>query len=436
MSRKNKFAVCLSLCFIFSYSSIKSQVKSGPMLGYNTMREVLIWVQTEKPQKVTLKWNAKDGNQKGEDSYTTTRASANTAHLMASPLEPGTTYQYSIHLDEEKESSSKGEFTTQSLWKYRSDPPNFSFSIGSCAYTNDPKYDRPGTPYGQDNEIFDHIAQNESEFMLWLGDNIYLREADWTSKTGIDYRYSHFKSMDKLQDLWKKMHHYAIWDDHDFGPNDADRSFVNKDMTLQAFKYFWGNPSYGINGKKGLTSMFSYNDADFFLMDNRYYRTPNHRKTGDRYILGDEQIDWLIDNLVNSKANFKFIAIGGQFVSDAAVYENHATFPEERQKIIDLIDKEGIKNVIFLNGDRHKTEMSKMTTANGIDIYEYTSSPLSSKAYNSVDEPNSLRVDGTHVATQNYGQLELKGPFKERELVMKCFDSSGKLLWEKTIVKQ
>lgn len=406
------------------------------MLGYNSMREVLVWIQTESAQNVKLEWHSIDGNLKGSTESQTHQHNGFTAHLIAEDLMPGTTYEYSIFLDNDPELIEKGTFKTQDLWQHRTDPPNFSFDIGSCAYTNDPTFDRPGSPYGQGNEIFKIIADDPSQFMLWLGDNIYLREADWTSKSGIYYRYSHFKSMPEIQDLWKGKHHYAIWDDHDYGPNDADRSFVNKSIALQAFKDFWGNQSYGILDQKGITSMFSYNDADFFLMDNRFSRSPNERETGERQILGEAQIEWLIDNLVNSKASFKFVAIGGQLISDAAVYENHATFPEERQKIIELIDQEGIKNVIFLNGDRHKTEMSKIITESGIVIYEYTSSPLSSKSYNTIDEANSLRIEGTHVATQNYGQLELKGAFSTRELAFKCFDAKGKLLWERIIEKQ
>ena len=76
-----------------------------------------------------------------------------------------------------------------------------------------------------------------------------------------------------------------------YGPNDADRSYPLKDITLQAFKDFWANPSYGINNQPGTTSMFQFYDIDFFLLDNRYYRTNVNRTTGERFILGDSQIE-------------------------------------------------------------------------------------------------------------------------------------------------
>mgnify|MGYP001040882998 CR=1 FL=1 len=427
----------LSLCFslFVGFTVTQAQIKSGPMLGYNTMKEVMVWVQTEEPKMVSMEFYPEDQElQKQQVLFQTKASEAKIAKLIAKDLEPGTTYRYQIYLD--NQAASAGSFTTQKLWQHREEPPKWSMATGSCAYTNEPKYDRPGIPYGKGNEIFKEIVEKRPEMMLWLGDNIYLRDPDWSSKSGIEHRYTHFKSMPEIQELWKSMHHYAIWDDHDFGPNDADRSFVGKEMTLKAFQDFWGNYEYGINGKPGITSQFSYNDVDFFLLDNRYYRSPNDRKTGKREILGEEQIEWLIDALVNSKATFKMVAIGGQVLSDVALYENHATYAEERKKLLDLIEKEELKNVIFLSGDRHKTELTKMELSNGNLIYDYTCSPLSSKAYNSIDEGNSLRVEGTHLATQNFGILEFSGSFKERKLTIKTFNAKGELEWERTIDRQ
>ena len=48
-----------------------------------------------------------------------------------------------------------------------------------------------------------------------------------------------------MQPLLARTHNYAIWDDHDFGPNDSDRSSAIKAITLEAFKDSWPNPSYG-----------------------------------------------------------------------------------------------------------------------------------------------------------------------------------------------
>lgn len=428
---------CAAFALLLSLSTLAqtAQLQSGPMPAYSAMRESVLWLQTTYPAKVSLCYGI---GETMSDTLTlfTTSAEYNTAKFFIKGLEPGTTYMYNLLIDGVSASLKYNTFNTQKLWQHREDPPAFSMAVGSCAYTNEPKYDRPGKGYGVGNSIFTQIEAKKPNAMLWLGDNIYLREADYDSEYGINARYTHYRSVKELQGLLQCTHHYAIWDDHDFGPNDADRSYILKEHTLAAFKRFWGNYNYGINGKPGITSTFNFNDAQFFLLDNRYYRTPNKRTTGERFILGEEQLQWLIDALKSSPASFKFIAIGGQFLNEAAVHENHATFGEERSRILELLEKENIKNVIFLTGDRHRTELHKLELANGNVIYDLTCSPLTSTAYEMRNEENPLRVDGTMVTEQNFGLLNFSGSFKERVLHMQIFDTEGKLKWERKITRQ
>ena len=39
------------------------------------------------------------------------------------------------------------------------------------------------------------------DLMLWLGDNTYLREVDWYTRTGFIHRYTHTRSLPELQPL-------------------------------------------------------------------------------------------------------------------------------------------------------------------------------------------------------------------------------------------
>jgi alkaline phosphatase D len=270
--------------------------------------------------------------------------------------------------------------------------------------------------------------------MLWLGDNVYLREADWYSRTGILHRYTDQRSLKELQPLLASTHHYAIWDDHDFGPNDSDRSYHFKDVTLETFELFWGNPTTGVPGVKGITSFFQYHDMDFFLLDDRYHRSPNYRKTGKATIMGEAQLEWLIDALVASRSPFKFVAIGGQVLNTAPVYENYSHHhAEEREYLLKRIEEEGITGVIFLTGDRHHTELSQYTNAAGNVVYDFTVSPLTSGHARNVTEQNDYRVEGTLVTQRNFGLLEFTGPRKARQLKMSIYDVEGKELWSREV---
>ena len=72
-------------------------------------------------------------------------------------------------------------FKTVTRWEWRTPPPDIRFIFGSCAYLNEPAYDRPGPPYGQGTEIFRHMAASGADFMIWDGDNWYLRDANYDS---------------------------------------------------------------------------------------------------------------------------------------------------------------------------------------------------------------------------------------------------------------
>lgn len=430
------FFMILLLTLTLTPTYLNAQVLSGPMLGNNTMREVTVWLQTEKEAEVQMEYWTDGTNEKRRTAALQTLPfHGNTVHLVAQDLEPGTTYNYKIFIDGKQfESDSSLQFTTQELWQYRKDPPPFSFALGSCLYTNDPPYDRPGSPYGDTSEaIFGSILAKKADFMLWLGDNVYLRTPDFDSRTGVYYRYTDYKSRDSLQKLWRSMHHYAIWDDHDFGPNNSDRSYIYKDLTRQAFKDFWANPTYGRDGK-GIYTEFRWSDCQFLLLDNRFFRTPNELDEKGRTVLGKEQLQWLKDRLFNSNAAFKFVAMGGQFLNPSALYENYANYEEERQEIIDFIHKHQIKNVIFLTGDRHRSELSVLELKNTPLIYDLTVSPLSSGTYGErPPEENTYRVDGTMVAQRNFGLVEVEGPYGERRLLIRVFNKQGKQLWEYAI---
>jgi alkaline phosphatase D len=431
------------ICFVFlliscgAVFSQESLLQSGPMVGYSEMREALLWVQTSAPAKVKFAYfeENKPDPQYFTEEITTEKAAAFTAKLIADRLEPGKWYTYELFINNKKINRPYDlKFQTQKLWQWREEPPPFSFVIGSCAYVNETPYDRPGKPYGGDFEIFNAIYKSRPDMMLWLGDNVYLREADWYSRSSILYRYTHTRSLAELQPLLGSVHHYAIWDDHDFGPNNSDRSFRNKHHTLEAFRLFWGNPTFGIDGNPGTTTMFQWADTDFFLLDNRYYRTPNDRTTGERTILGETQIQWLIDALVASAAPFKFVVLGGQFLNVVAKFENYSVYPEERDRIIREITQEHIPGVIFLSGDRHHTEISKLDRPGNYPLYEFTISPLTSgPAPQAVDEPNYLRVPGTFTGERNFAKLDISGPREERVLTVTVYNKDGVELWKQTL---
>lgn len=423
---------------VTSIWSQKSLLQSGPMLGFSEMREVMLWVQTKSTATVQIAYWIKSNPERRwyTQAKKTHKEKAYTVKLLADEVQPGEQYAYELRInDQVVKLDYLLEFNTQPIWKWRTDPPDFTLAAGSCAYINESPYDRPGPGYGDKYQIFTSIHQIRPDLMLWLGDNVYLREPDWYSRTGILHRYTHTRSLPELQPLLASTHHYAIWDDHEFGPNNADRSFIHKDLTLEAFKLFWANPTFGLPGRKGITTFFQYGDIDFFLLDDRYYRSPNDRITTEATILGKEQLEWLIDALAFSQAPFKIVVNGGQVLNSAEIHETYAhKHKAEQQYLLQRIEEENIRGVIFLTGDRHHSELSRYETRVGIPIYDLTISPLTAGPSKTVDEVNVYRVEGTLVTQRNFGLLSFSGPRKERKLLIQVFDSDGKELWRREIL--
>ncbi len=408
------------------------------MVGYSTMKEAMLWVQTTGEARVHCEYYETGQTRRFRTQPVEThKQTAFVAKLIADSLAPGKQYTYELFINGQAVPRDYPlQFQSQHLWQWRTDPPAFTFATGSCSYFNETELDRPGKPYGGDYGIFTSIHRDRPDFMLWLGDNVYLREADWNSQTGIWHRYTHDRATTELQPLLGSTHHYAIWDDHDFGPNDSDRSFWNKHLTEEAFNLFWANPNTNQTGQGGITGTFQWADVQFFMLDDRYFRTPNERHTGERHILGEAQMQWLADALTFSRATFKIIAIGGQVLNPVARYENYATYPQERERLLRLISENNVEGVLFLTGDRHHTVLSRLDRADNYPLYDLTCSPLTSGAGLPKNEGNFLKVDDTMYGEQNYALLTVSGPLRDRKLTMDIRDKRGKTVWKREIAAQ
>lgn len=428
------------------------------MLGYAGLRYASVWIQTRRQASLCLEyqlivkaedssrepWVATTSVKEGTRCMRTGNGPAHIALFELDRLHEGARYSYRILLDEDDPEPlasrpytrnelllAEGEFSTQPHWLHRYPAPDFTIAMGSCSYINDPAYDRPSPSYGGDYQVFDRIAALKPSAMLWLGDNTYLREGDWESFQGMVNRYQHTRATPPMATLLAICPQYAVWDDHDFGPNDATGSWPLKRESLEAFKLFWANPSYGMPEFEGIASAFRWMDVEVFLLDNRYHRNNQRLKdTCARRMLGDAQIEWLVDALKFSRAPFKLVASGSQILNSHAIHETYANYPCERRKLLDRLAEENIRNVIFLTGDRHHSEISKMEHK-GLVFWDITSSPLTSGINSLADkDQNDFRIPESLSLKRGFATLNFSGPAKERLLTTRFHDSEGQVYFE------
>lgn len=311
---------------------------------------------------------------------------------------------------------------------------DFDFVAGSCSLLNTgfTRIVFPGLAVG----IFNTMRREKADFMLWLGDNVYYFSKHYNSFQGMFTRNLRIRNeFVTLSDFLAAQPNYAIWDDHDYGWNDADKKFPLKDTALAVFKGFWPNNYGETDTVRGNYFSYKYYDTEFFMTDDRYNRDPEGDTTGA--FLGRQQLEWLKVKLQQSTASFKFICIGSQVLNDCYYGESYAKYPVERNELLDFIALNKIPGVIFITGDKHYAEMS-VREWKGYTFYDFTTSPMTSpivpvKHLNGYRNTYCLPTMGYF--KKNYGKISVSGPAGSRVCKMELRGLGGQKKWE-YIVKQ
>jgi len=428
-----------------------ANLAAGPMAGHRDARSTLIWLQADGRATARLEY-WQEGDDRRRRATAPVRLAAATdfaAQFAIGDLAPGTTYRYRVLLDgREARVPEPLSFRTEALWMWQKHassaaqghaPRDFRVAFGSCAYVNDPPFDRssrPSGPYGGGYAIFDSIARSKPDMMLWLGDNIYLRDADVGSPAGIAERYRHDRALPELQALLRTGNHYAIWDDHDFGPNDANASYTYKGDSLEVFRRYWPNGAGGMPGVPGIFRVVSHYDVDFFLLDGRFNRDADAAQgLAGKSMLGAAQLRWLKNALLASTASFRIIVAGNQMLKPVPPrVEGWSNFPDERREFLDWLADNRVPGVLFLSGDRHHTVLSRLPRENAYPLHDFTCSPLTAGAHApSRGEDMAAAEQGTLVARRNFCTLDVSGAWADRTLTLRSFDAEGGELWRRDL---
>ncbi|MEZ4883661.1 MAG: alkaline phosphatase D family protein [Chitinophagales bacterium] len=281
--------------------------------------------------------------------------------------------------------------------------------------------------------LWQSINTYHPDLWIWLGDNIY---GDSANKDYMEKQYNLQLKVKRYQKLMKSTAIVGIWDDHDYGLNNGGKDFDAKNQNKELMLDFLGVPTNAaVRSREGVYQSYTLGNAGkqvkIILLDSRYFRDdPNKLLFGgykpnlEGTILGEEQWVWLESELQNSTAQLHIIGNGIQIIPEEHNYEKWANFPNERQRLFDLIKKTQAKGVILLSGDRHIGEISKLEVE-GIEypIYEFTSSGLTHAYTNFKGEANKYRV-GEVASELNFGVLQIKwGETIEVKALMRGLDN-------------
>ena len=219
---------------------------------------------------------------------------------------------------------------------------SFAFAFSSCART------------GSEHQVFDTIRRRDPAFFLHLGDLHYENisrddprffRAAWDTVLASTTQGALYRSVPLAH----------IWDDHDFGPNDADARTPSRDAARRVYREY--APHYPLpagDGNAAICQAFSIARARFIMTDLRSERSPKKMPGGPRKtMLGASQKEWFKRELVESSRSHAvvFWASTVPWIEDRG--DGWSAFADERREIANFIAENGIRNLVILCGDAH-----------------------------------------------------------------------------------
>ena len=222
---------------------------------------------------------------------------------------------------------------------------------------------------------------------LFMGDNNYFPNKPENFETDAETtRYvmaTSYRSLRNVAGIRRVMSSTlscGIWDDHDYGPGNFDRTFRWKEISLDVFQHYWPNPKTRNPGGIGIYFSFQIVDVEFFLLDNRYHRDPDEEENRET-MLGATQLSWLKQSLKLSSATFKVVGHGGTvLINDGLGKETWNRFASERDDFLLWIFAKGITRVLFIAGDWYVEVLHRLyRSGDAYTLYELMSSNLGVK---------------------------------------------------------
>ena len=140
-------------------------------------------------------------------------------------------------------------------------------------------------------------------------------------------------------------------------------------------------------GGPGISSSFRRGPAAFFLLDDRSFKD-----VAARVIWGAAQVAWLKRELraaEDAGVPLKVIANGTQVLPPALPESHETDAPAERADLLAWLEREHIGGVVFVSGDRHRSELWHFPDQPA--GMEFTASPLHQGSLRDPGPPHAAR---------------------------------------------
>lgn len=286
----------------------------------------------------------------------------------------------------------------------------------------------------KEQPVWGKILAANPDLFIFLGDNIY---GDTRDMELLKEKYRRQNAHPGYRKLRETVPHVAIWDDHDYGENDAGMDYPMKEESRRIFLDQWNEPAESPRrSRNGIYASYLFGPkgrrVQIILPDLRYNRTPilkadlggksydswadelkqAGRKVPGPYarnpdmaatMLGERQWEWLEAQL-RIPAEIRIFASSLQVLADFPGWEAWINYARDHQRLIELIRKTKAGGMVFISGDTHYAEISRLDVNVPYPLWDLTASGLTETW--PVEPPNNNRI-GEVFREVNFGVIEI-----------------------------
>lgn len=413
---RNLFAL-LGAGSVFNVSAAKSALAFKPAAFEADKSSVLLWLSAEDSLDAVIEHSSSADLANAVRSTTVNLRQTTdfTQSVLLSGLAAGTEFHYRIVATDGRELFKGGRFRT-------APETGAKFSV---AFTGD-----MGAEF-QPFKLLEVIANANPHLFLHLGDTVYAdRPKKDFSPSVRHYRRKHaeIRKDAPLQRLLTGVSTSAIWDDHEIEDN-CHGGNPNFPEAMQVFREYW--PVRGAIAEV-LYRRIHWGGCDFFILDTRRFRSPQTAPDGaDKTMLGTTQKAWLLAELKNSSAAFKFIVSSVPF--HAGGEDTWSSYAMERDEIAAFIKKSKITRVVILSADYH---MARDWSSAKTGLKEFMVGPIAYKTQYEMNPSSRERHEKSGKFAYNgynFGLLNIDTGATPPKAVLQIIDIDGRVRFEKDL---
>lgn len=243
-------------------------------------------------------------------------------------------------------------------------------------------------------KIWSKVVAAQPDLLIFMGDNVYGDMHVDPGPTNLIRRYIEARSRIFFYRSKKLIPVVAIWDDHDFGQNNADGDYQHKESSLKTFKTFY--PRDTIEGiyahGPGVAGSLRAFGLQFLMLDGRYFRS--NKKAANRMLFGAEQTNWAFSQ-IESFDGPTWLIMGNQFFGAFNHRESfEGVFQRDFSNFIERL-RATKKLAFFAGGDVHHSETMNIEP----EILDYPTFELTASSIHSISSPFIRRNDRRRKST-------------------------------------